>query len=235
MAEVGARQGGPREKAGQSLPGIHFAPVSPTSLDSIETVARIIRSVVAEADWPTLPLPMELDQRFSALFPDLSQAVQRNWASPPPSQLRSELSSRLQALIGADAAKELELEELQQAERAQRGSRSSGPRINYNAEKHRVREELDDIRARQAALGTTRNAVELIAREFEPALVCPCCGHPTDNPPEGSAFACSSGSCKTRWGRIHDVRGNLSPFLHPDGTDPETLTDPRKALGADYL
>jgi hypothetical protein len=73
---------------------------------------------------------------------------------------------------------------------------------------------------------------------FTPAMICPCCGHETSNPPHASMFSCSSDSCNTRWGKRLDTSGALNLFLMPNGEDsantPEDQ-DPLDRYGADFI
>jgi len=219
----------------QPLPGCHIAEVSPSRLDSIEMIARVIRRVVAEHDWPELPLSVTVDQRLGKVAPELVDEVHCVWPAPPPPSLRSRLTNLLNEATTKKERLETELERLQCEERKNRGARRGKNRVNYTAEKHRLREKTDDHHAKISVLSATRDQLDHLVKKIEPALTCPCCGQHTTLPPARSAFTCSRDSCGTRWGRRHNRSGRLEVFLWPDGEDPDQTKHPLQQYGADYI
>jgi hypothetical protein len=218
-----------REKP-QEVPSVFLAEVSAGELDSIELIARVFRRIIAEHDWPILPISIPLDNKFQTLFPELSKDITNQWSKPPRKSLISRLIKIKDSLVPELEALNLDNEQ------AIRDRRSHSPDPAKRKASRILCAQLDDailiLKEKSDFLTTTLEQVQDVERKFLPALACPCCGHNTTNSPVGSAFTCSSNSCKTEWGRQHDH----SVFLRPDGDDPTTTKeDPIQMYGADYI
>ena len=216
-----------------NVPACFLVEVSAVRLDSIELIARVFRRVMAEHDWPILPIPISVDEKISAQLPEFSKDIVNQWIQPPAKSLLNRLKqSRDNSESELKQLKE-KLEQAQMDERATRSRKQKGKNgVNYNQLKHDLREAILEQEEKTNILNGTFDKIQKVEQKFLPVLDCPCCGHTTTNPPVGSAFTCSSDSCKTEWGR-HQSR---SIFLRPDGDDPtKTKGDPIQMFGADYI
>lgn len=213
------------------VPSCFMAEVSAVKLNSVELIARILRRIIAEHDWPSLPISIALEERFSTLFPEFSKDVSKQWSRPPSNILLNRLEKS-----GCSLASELTRlgSELAQAQQDERATRSQKQKVKTNFEqlKHGLRKDITSLTEKNDIWSAMFKQIQEVDLSFKPALSCPCCGYITTNPPVGSAYSCSSDSCKTEWGRQH----NHSVFLHPDGDDPTiTREDPILMFGADYI
>jgi hypothetical protein len=105
-------------------------------------------------------------------------------------------------------------------------------------EKSRLQAELKTKESNLLIWKELIDELERVAMEFSPAMICPCCGETTTNPPIASMFSCSSDSCSTRWGKRRDSNGIMHVFLMPNGEDPSDTPpdhDPLDRYGADFI
>jgi len=215
----------------QEVPACFLAEVSAVKLNSIELIARVFRRVMAEHDWPILPVLIPVDKKLSALLPEYSKDIVNKWEEPPTKSLLNRLKQSRGVSESELKHLEVKLEQAQVDERATRSQKGKNG-VNYNQLKHDLREAILEQSEKTNILNTTFEKLQKVEQQFIPVLDCPCCGHTTTNSPVGSAFTCSSDSCKTEWGRHHD----RSVFLMPDGDDPSTTKeDPIQMFGADYI
>jgi hypothetical protein len=217
------------------LPKRILLEVSPSRLDPVEHVARVLRRVIAETDWPELPLKANLPPGLATVSRELSHAVPALFSNAPSLAQISEVADRLQKTTSEITAIQDRLDAIGQIQRGRVGHSTK----DLAQEKSRLQSEMPALKAKLDVWQKLLPELERIRSVILPALVCPCCGHETTHPPNASMFSCSFGpSCKTRWGKRPDATGTMHVFLMPNGEDPDDLPEGQYALdryGADFL
>ena len=218
-----------------NIPRLLLLEVSPSRLDPIEHVARVIRRVIAEDEWPELPVKIALPRGFASVSRELSQPIGESFARAPSAELFSEVN-RLHKITGEAVARLTEnLDDL--GRQIQHGKSGHHAR-ELAQEKSRLQSELKTNEANFVIWQGLIAELDRVTRLFTPAMICPCCGSTTSNAPQASMFSCSSDSCSTRWGKRQDANGGMHLFLMPNGEDssnPPHGQDPLDRYGADFL
>lgn len=218
-----------------NFPRLLLLEVSPSRLDPVEHVARVIRRVIAQVEWPELPVRITLPRGFASISHEISQPVGESFARAPSAEVLFEVT-RLHKITGEAIVKLTEsLDEL--GRQIQRG------RLGHQAremaqEKSRLQSELKTKQSCLVIWQELLAELHRVSRLFAPAMICPCCGETTTNTPIASMFSCSSDSCDTRWGKRRDSNGIMRVFLMPNGEDPSNPPhghDPLDRYGADFL
>lgn len=216
------------------LPRCLVVEVSPSRLDPVEHVARVLRRIIAELEWPQLPCTAKLPQGFADVAHELQHSVTPSFSKAPTTAQISEIAGHLQKTSGEMAANERRLEEIIQ--QIQRGRQGHGRELAQ--EKSRLQAAMVALKGKLEVWQNLLPELQRIRSIITPAMICPCCGHETSNPPQASMFSCSSDSCNTRWGKRRDTSGAMHVFLMPNGEDPSNPPDGQDALeryGADFL
>jgi hypothetical protein len=218
-----------------NIPKLLLLEVSPSRLDPVEHVARVIRRVIAEVEWPELPVKITLPRGYSSVSYELSQRIGESFSQAPSAKLFSEVT-QLHKFTGESVVRLTEnLDEL--GRQIQRGK--SGPHARELAQmKSRLQAELKTKESNLLIWQELMAELDRVNRAFSPAIICPCCGETTTNSPIASMFSCSSDSCSTRWGKRQDSNGIMHVFLIPNGEDPENppeKQDPLERYGADFM
>jgi hypothetical protein len=218
-----------------NIPRLLLLEVSPSRLDPVEHVARVIRRVIAEVEWPTLPVKITVPRGFASVSRELPQPIGESLSRAPSAELFSEVTRRHKITGEAVARLTENLDEL--GRQIQRGK--SGPHARELAqEKSRLQSELKTYEGTLVIWQELLAELDHVTKLFSPAMICPCCGRTTSNAPEASMFSCSSDSCSTRWGKRQDAKGCMHLFLMPNGEDssnPPHGQDPLDRYGADFL
>lgn len=217
-----------------ALPKELLLEVSPSRLDPVEHVARVLRRVIAEVEWPTLPEKAILPQGLAAIARELSHPLPASYSQAPTTAQISDVAERRQK-----AAEEIEtitqrLDEITQLQRG--GARRHARELAQ--EKTMLQAESVALKGKLEVWKKVLAELKRIRSLILPATICPSCGHETSNPPQDSMFSCSSDSCATRWGKRPDTTGTLRVFLMPNGedpSDPPNGQDPLERYGADFL
>jgi hypothetical protein len=216
-----------------NIPGLLLLEVSPSRLDPVEHVARVIRRVIAQVEWPELPVKIVLPRGFAAVYREISQPIGESFARAPSAELLSEVTG-LHKVAGEAIVRITEkLDEI--GRQIQRGK--SGPHARELAqEKSRLQSELKIKEGNLVIWRELLDELNRLTRLFAPVMICPCCGETTKNSAIASMFSCSSDSCSTRWGKRRDANGNMHVFLMPNGEDASnTQQDPLDRFGADFI
>lgn len=218
---------------------IGFAEVSPLKIDSTELVARAIRWVTAEIEWPKLPLRKTITG-WSQIWPELSSrdSIKASgqdllfYQAPPKSLLADTKKRAFEAMQRREqivAARE----QLKSQEQRARGDRRALAAINLRkkelvaneAEAQRLSVVLDQIEA---------TFVEVYDR-FLLLERCPCCNSTQAQKQEdANMMRCQ---CGTEWGRrgCPSCREEYAFIVPHDSTlnsSPEKL-DAARVFGAD--
>ena len=218
-----------------NIPRLLLLEISPSRLDPVEHVARVIRRVIAEVEWPELPVKISLPRGYSSVSHELSQRIGGSFSQAPSAALFSEVT-RLHKLTGEGVVRLTEnLDELgRQIQRCK-----SGPHARELAqEKSRLQAELKTNEGNFVIWQELLAELDRVTRAFSPAMICPCCGETTTNSPIASMFSCSSDSCSSRWGKRRDSNAIMHVFLMPNGEDPSDTPqdhDPLDRYGADFI
>jgi hypothetical protein len=191
--------------------------------------------VIAEVEWPELPVKITLPRGYSSVSYELSQRIGESFSQAPSAKLFSEVT-QLHKFTGESVVRLTEnLDEL--GRQIQRGK--SGPHARELAQmKSRLQAELKTKESNLLIWQELMAELDRVNRAFSPAIICPCCGETTTNSPIASMFSCSSDSCSTRWGKRQDSNGIMHVFLIPNGEDPENppeKQDPLERYGADFM
>lgn len=218
-----------------NFPRLLLLEVSPSRLDPVEHVARVIRRVIAQVEWPELPVRITLPRGFASISREISKPVGESFARAPSAEVLSEVT-RLHEINGVAIVRLTEsLDEL--GRQIQRGK--PGPQAREMAqEKSRLQGELKTKQSCLVIWQELLAELHRVSRLFAPAMICPCCGEITSNSPIASMFSCSSDSCNTRWGKRQDSNEIMHVFLMPNGEDPSNTPhdkDPLNRFGADFL
>jgi hypothetical protein len=225
-----------QQRQGQSLiclPRCLLLEVSPSRLDPVEHVARVLRRVIADTEWPVLPIKASLPKGIDAVSNELSHAVPASFSHAPTTSQIAEVADRLQKTVAAITAIQRRLDEI-----SDQIQRRAGHGRELAQEKSRLQAELVTLKGKLAVWEHLRSELTRIRSLITPAMICPCCGHETSNPPQASMFQCSSDSCDTRWGKRRDAFGTMHLFLMPNGEEPDNPPKGQNALdryGADFL
>jgi len=218
-----------------SLPKRLLLEVSPSRLDPVEHVARVLRRVVAEVEWPELPINASLPPGMAMVSKELSHAVPSSFSYAPNSALIAEVAARLRNTTAEITSIQNRLDEIGQIQRGRTGHITK----DLAQERSRLQAEMQTLKAKLDVWQKLLPELERIRSVILPAIVCPCCGNESSHPPNAAMFSCSFGpSCKTRWGKRPDATGTLHVFLMPNGEDPSAPPhgeNPLERYGADYI
>jgi hypothetical protein len=217
------------------MPGCLLVEVSPSRLDPVEHVARVLRRMIAELEWPELPCRATLPQGLAKVAHELHHSVAASFSKAPTTAQISEIADRLHKTSDEMVAIERRLDEIVQ--QIQRGRAGNSTR-ELAQEQSRLQAEKVALKGKLDVWQYLLPELQRIRSIITPGMICPCCAHETSNPPQASMFSCSSDSCNTRWGKRQDTSGALHVFLMPNGEDPVNPPDGQDSLeryGADYL
>ena len=206
----------------QTLPKIFLVEAAPHLLDSTELVARVLRRVIAEEDWPKLPIDAGIDRLFFEQFPELASLVPREWTQSPGERVSAKLNASVELEVAKRQRIKAELETI-------RNHHVTG------RQKNELLQQDASANRRLELLNSTVGKLKTLTDRFEAASRCPCCGIRTTREPEGSLFSCSADSCRTRWGRRLQADGSSNLVLMPDGDDTSSAENPLDRFGADYI
>lgn len=218
-----------------SLPRCLLLEVSPSRLDPVEHVARVLRRVIAEVEWPVFPIKANLAQGIFTISTELSQPLPASFSHAPTTDQIAEVADRLQKTTRRIAAIQHRLDEIIQ--QIQRGKAGHGAR-ELAQERSSLQAEMQPLKGKLDSWQKLHAELERIRSVILPAMICPCCGYGPSTRPRASMFSCSSDSCSTKWGRRPDATGTMQVFLMPNGedpSDPPNGQNPLERYGADFL
>lgn len=218
-----------------NIPRLFLLEVSPSRLDPVEHVARVIRRVIAESEWPELPIQINLPGGFASISHNLSQPISDSFAQAPSIKLISEVTRFQKSTDEAVIRITDNLDELNR--QIQRGKAGHNAR-ELVQEKNRLQSDLRTSRANLEIWKELLAELDRVRKIIIPAMICPCCGNESEYAPEASMFSCSSDSCSTRWGKRQDAKGVMHVFLMPNGEDPFNAPQDQNPLdryGADFI
>jgi len=218
-----------------NIPKLILLEVSPSRLDPVEHVARVIRRVIAQIEWPELPVEIVPPRGFASVSHEISQPIGESFAWAPSAKLFSEVA-RLHKITGEAIVIITEnIDDIScQIQRSKSGSHAR----ELAQEKGRLQGELKTKQSCLVIWQELLAELHRVSRLFAPAMICPCCGETTSNSPVASMFSCSSDSCSTRWGKRRDSNGFMHVFLMPNGEDPSNQQhgqDPLDRYGSDFI
>lgn len=217
------------------MPRCLLLEVSPSRLDPVEDVARVLRRVIADVEWPELPIKANLPQGLAKVSHELHHPVMASFSQAPTEVQISEIADRFRITSDEITAIEHRLDEIIQ--QIQRGRAGHGAR-ELAQEKSRLQAEMVALKGKLVVWESLHPELTRIRSLIIPAMICPCCGHETSNSPQASMFFCSSDSCNTRWGKRSDASGEMRLFLMPNGEDPADPPEgqePLERYGADFI
>jgi hypothetical protein len=217
------------------MPRCLLLEVSPSRLDPVEDVARVLRRVIADVEWPELPIKANLPQGLAKVSHELHHPVMASFSQAPTKVQISEIADRCRITSDEITAIEHRLDEIIQ--QIQRGRAGHGAR-ELAQEKSKLQAEMVALKGKLVVWESLHPELTRIRSLIIPAMICPCCGHETSNSPQASMFFCSSDSCNTRWGKRSDASGEMRLFLMPNGEDPADPPEgqePLERYGADFI
>ena len=218
-----------------NIPRLLLLEVSPSRLDPVEHVTRVIRRVIVESEWPELPIQINLPGGFASISHDLSQPISDSFTQAPSIKLISEVTRIRKSTDETVTSLTENLDEL--SRQIQRGKSGHNAR-ELVQEKTRLQNDLRTSRANLEIWKGLLSELDSVRKIIIPAMICPCCGNESEYAPEASMFSCSSDSCSTRWGKRQDANGIMHVFLMPNGEDasnPPQNQDPLDRYGADFI
>ena len=176
---------------------------SPLKIDSTEQVARAIRWVIAETEWPTLPLPLEF-KNWQKIWPEIinntairAHSSDRLIYSLPSTQLVSEAQARASEAKVKLKNISSEREELKAREQSARGDRQQLADINL--QKKRLVTAEANATAVFESLANFENELVQARAKFMLIERCPCCDSvKAQKHQDASIMRCT---CGTEWGR----------------------------------
>jgi hypothetical protein len=217
------------------LPKRILLEVSPSSLDSVELVARLLRRIIAEADWPELPIKANLPAGIDTASAGISITVHKAFKTAPSLEQIEQIADLLKDATFKIGSIEQRLNDIVRIQRGRVGNNAK----DLAQEKGRLQTELLALKENLNVWQKLLEELNRIRSIILPAMTCPCCGHQTSQPPQASMFFCSYGpSCKTRWGKRADAMGQMHVFLMPNGEDPILQSEkenPIDRYGSDFI
>jgi hypothetical protein len=206
----------------QALPKVFLVEAAPHLLDSTELVTRVFRRVIAEEEWPKLPVDAGIDRLFFERFPEFAPLVPPQWTQLPDASVTAKLNESIK--LQGERCRQIE-DQLA----AVRNAHITG------FQKKELLQQFESAKRDRELVETAAEKLETLSLKFQAAIRCPCCGNQTTLEPEGSLFSCSADSCHTRWGRRRRADGSSSLILMPDGEDTSVADNPLERFGADFI
>ncbi len=217
-----------------------IAEVSPLRIDSTELIARAIRWVAAEHDWPRIPICEEI-KGSAQIWCGFSRSpgVRINGdkvelTRPPSDDLMTEAASRAnEARLRLQQTKS-EREQIKEQEQRVRGDARERARVNLRKKELNSKEAEEEI---HADICEKIHALLLrVGSSFLELQRCPCCSSGyVDRPKDALIMTCKE--CETEWGRrvCPSCRGDyvfIIPRVSEATFSPEDF-DALRIFGAD--
>ncbi|MEQ2006949.1 MAG: hypothetical protein ABMA26_09125 [Limisphaerales bacterium] len=218
---------------------IGFAEVSPLKIDSTELVARAIRWVTAEVEWPKLPLRNAIPG-WSQVWPELSSrdgikvsGQDLLFHQAPSKSLLADAQKRASAAKQKREQIVAEREQLKSQEQRVRGDKSALATINRR-KKELGAEDAETQRLSDVLVKIEESLVEVRGR-FLLLERCPCCNiTQVQKQEDANMMHCQ---CGTEWGRRTCPTCQQDyAFIVPYVKDLKTMrekVDPIRVFGAD--
>lgn len=218
---------------------IGLAEVSPLKIDSTELVARAIRWVTAEVEWPKVPLRNTIPG-WSQIWPELSSrdGIKASgqdllFHQAPSKSLLADAQKRASAAKQKREQLLVEREQLKSQEQRVRGDRRALAAINLR--KMELGAEEADTQHLSDVLVKIECSLVEVRERFHLLVRCPCCDSTQVKKVEGANMMHCH--CGTEWGRrtcptCRQDYAFIVPFVKALNTMREK-TEPIRAFGAD--
>lgn len=220
--------------------GLALAEVSPLRIDSTELIGRAVRWVIAEHEWPRLPIREQISD-WAKAWPEFSvrpemhfDGQEFHFFNSPPDALITEANTRAQRAKQRFERALADREHAKQEERRARGDRRERADVNLQ------KKELAALKTQEGNLMSISSEIHArllrVRDKFRNLQQCPCCrSELVDKQKDAMIMTCYE--CETQWGRricasCHQDYAFIVP-RDPDAAVPPEAFDALRIFGAD--